>query len=202
MDWAPLASWRARAGRRGRPPAVARPRGGPRWLAPSRVPSRPGHAPPPGAATTAAPRWETSTLDDHATTTITMGDPAASAGILRGLCLGELARSRAVGDLAVLDLCHRGCTRRRLESLAAPRPSVPGRRRPDEGVLSEGALRIVEIDRAPGPLAASSPAPSGAGRLRRAVSAAINKARTRLSAPTFPATPSTSPSCAAAPPRR
>jgi 4-hydroxythreonine-4-phosphate dehydrogenase len=125
---------------------------------------------------------------------ITMGD-ASGVGpeiLLRAFASGELgADVVAVGDLAVLDLCNRRlhCDVR-LEPLDAPRPSAPGTLGVlDEGVLSEATLRIGEIDRASGAAALAYVARATklalAGDAAAVVTLPINKAATRLSAPTF-----------------
>ncbi len=125
---------------------------------------------------------------------ITMGD-ASGVGpeiLLRAFASGELGTDVvAVGDLAVLDLCNRRlrCDVR-LEAVDAPRPSTPGVLGVlDEGALSEGALRIGEIDRASGAAALAYVARATklalAGDVAAVVTLPINKAATRLSAPTF-----------------
>jgi 4-hydroxythreonine-4-phosphate dehydrogenase len=125
---------------------------------------------------------------------ITMGD-ASGVGpeiLLRAFASGELGTDVvAVGDLAVLDLCNRRLQCEvALEPVSAPRPSSSGRLAVlDEGLLSEATLRIGEIDRASG--AAALAYVARATKLARAGDAAavvtlpINKAATRLSAPTF-----------------
>ena len=125
---------------------------------------------------------------------ITMGD-ASGVGpeiLLRAFASGELGTDVvAVGDLAVLDLCNR---RLRcdviLEPLTAPRPAAPGRLGVlDEGALTEATLRIGEIDRASGAAALAYVARATklalAGDVAAVVTLPINKAATRLSAPTF-----------------
>jgi 4-hydroxythreonine-4-phosphate dehydrogenase len=125
---------------------------------------------------------------------ITMGD-ASGVGpeiLLRAFAAGELGTDVvAVGDLAILDLCNRrlGCGVT-LEPVSAPRPSRPGVLAVlDEGAMTEASLRIGEIDRASG--AAALAYVERATRLALAGDAAaivtlpINKAATRLSAPTF-----------------
>jgi 4-hydroxythreonine-4-phosphate dehydrogenase len=125
---------------------------------------------------------------------ITMGD-ASGVGpeiLLRAFASGELGTDVvAVGDLAVLELCNRrlGCDVT-LEALAAPRAAAPGRLGVlDEGALSEATLRIGEIDRASGAAALAYVARATRLALAREVAAVvtlpINKAATRLSAPTF-----------------
>jgi 4-hydroxythreonine-4-phosphate dehydrogenase len=118
---------------------------------------------------------------------ITMGD---ASGVGPEILLRAFA-SVAVGDLAVLDLCNRRlhCDVR-LEPLDAPRPSAPGTLGVlDEGVLSEATLRIGEIDRASGAAALAYVARATklalAGDAAAVVTLPINKAATRLSAPTF-----------------
>ncbi len=123
-----------------------------------------------------------------------MGD-ASGVGpeiLLRAFASGELGTDVvAVGDLAVLDLCNR---RLRcdvtLEPLAAPRAATPGRLGVlDEGALSEAMLRIGEIDRASGAAALAYVARATklalSGDAAAVVTLPINKAATRLSAPTF-----------------
>jgi 4-hydroxythreonine-4-phosphate dehydrogenase len=125
---------------------------------------------------------------------ITMGD-ASGVGpeiLLRAFASGELGTDVvAVGDLAVLDLCNR---RLRcdvtLEPLVAPRAATPGRLGVlDEGALSEATLRIGEIDRASGAAALAYVARATklalSGDAAAVVTLPINKAATRLSAPTF-----------------
>lgn len=123
-----------------------------------------------------------------------MGD-ASGVGpeiLLRAFAAGELGTDVvAVGDLAVLDLCNRrlryGVT---LEPVPAPRPSRPGVLAVlDEGALTEASLRIGEIDRASGAAALAYVARATrlalAGEAAAIVTLPINKAATRLSAPTF-----------------
>ncbi len=125
---------------------------------------------------------------------ITMGD-ASGVGpeiLLRAFASGELGTDVvAVGDLAVLELCNR---RLRcdvtLEPLEAPRASTSGRLGVlDEGALTEATLRIGEIDRASGAAALAYVARATklalAGDVAAVVTLPINKAATRLSAPTF-----------------
>ena len=125
---------------------------------------------------------------------ITMGD-ASGVGpeiLLRAFAAGELGTDVvAVGDLAILDLCNRrlrcGVT---LEPVPAPRPSRPGVLAVlDEGALTEASLRIGEIDRASGAAALAYVARATklalAGDAAAIVTLPINKAATRLSAPTF-----------------
>jgi len=125
---------------------------------------------------------------------ITMGD-ASGVGpeiLLRAFASGELGTDIvAVGDLAVLDLCNRRlhCDVT-LEPLTSPRPSSPGTLGVlDEGALSASALRIGEIDRASGAAALAYVARATrlalAGEAAAVVTLPINKAATRLSAPTF-----------------
>ena len=125
---------------------------------------------------------------------ITMGD-ASGVGpeiLLRAFASGELGTDVvAVGDLAVLDLCNRRlqCDVT-LEPLTAPRPATPGVLGVlDEGALSEQTLRIGEIDRASGAAALAYVARATklalAGDAAAVVTLPINKAATRLSAPTF-----------------
>ena len=125
---------------------------------------------------------------------ITMGD-ASGVGpeiLLRAFASGELGTDVvAVGDLAVLDLCNRRlqCDVT-LEPLTAPRPAKPGILGVlDEGALSEQTLRIGEIDRASGAAALAYVARATklalAGDAAAVVTLPINKAATRLSAPTF-----------------
>ena len=125
---------------------------------------------------------------------ITMGD-ASGVGpeiLLRAFASGELGTDIvAVGDLAVLDLCNRRlhCDVT-LEPLTSPRPSSPGVLGVlDEGALSASALRIGEIDRASGAAALAYVARATrlalAGEAAAVVTLPINKAATRLSAPTF-----------------
>jgi 4-hydroxythreonine-4-phosphate dehydrogenase len=125
---------------------------------------------------------------------ITMGD-ASGVGpeiLLRAFASGELGTDVvAVGDLAVLDLCNRRlhCDVT-LEPLAAPRPARPGVLGVlDEGALSEQTLRIGEIDRASGAAALAyverATKLALAGDAAAVVTLPINKAATRLSAPTF-----------------
>jgi 4-hydroxythreonine-4-phosphate dehydrogenase len=125
---------------------------------------------------------------------ITMGD-ASGVGpeiLLRAFASGELGTDVvAVGDLAVLDLCNRRLQCEvALEPVSAPRPSSPGRLAVlDEGLLSEATLRIGEIDRASGAAALAYVARATklalAGDAAAVVTLPINKAATRLSAPTF-----------------
>ena len=123
-----------------------------------------------------------------------MGD-ASGVGpeiLLRAFASGELGTDVvAVGDLAVLDLCNRRlhCDVT-LEPLTAPRPATPGVLGVlDEGALSEQTLRIGEIDRASGAAALAYVARATrlalAGDAAAVVTLPINKAATRLSAPTF-----------------
>ena len=123
-----------------------------------------------------------------------MGD-ASGVGpeiLLRAFASGELGIDVvAVGDLAVLDLCNRRlhCDVT-LEPLTSPRPSSPGVLSVlDEGALSASALRIGEIDRASGAAALAYVARATrlalAGEAAAVVTLPINKAATRLSAPTF-----------------
>lgn len=125
---------------------------------------------------------------------LTMGD-ASGVGpeiLLRSFASGELGTDVvAVGDLSVLDLCNR---RLRcgviLEPVAAPRASRPGVLGVlDEQALSETAVRIGEIDRASGAAALAYVARATklalAGDASAVVTLPINKAATRLSAPTF-----------------
>ena len=125
---------------------------------------------------------------------ITMGD-ASGVGpeiLLRAFASGELGTDVvAAGDLAVLDLCNRRLQCEvTLEPVSAPRPSSPGRLAVlDEGLLSEATLRIGEIDRASGAAALAYVARATklalAGDAAAVVTLPINKAATRLSAPTF-----------------
>jgi 4-phospho-D-threonate 3-dehydrogenase / 4-phospho-D-erythronate 3-dehydrogenase len=125
---------------------------------------------------------------------ITMGD-ASGVGpeiLLRAFASGELGTDVvAVGDLAVLELCNRrlhcGVT---LEAIAAPRPSRPGVLGVlDEAALTEASLRIGEIDKASGAAALAyverATKLAIAGEAAAVVTLPINKAATRLSAPTF-----------------
>jgi 4-hydroxythreonine-4-phosphate dehydrogenase len=125
---------------------------------------------------------------------ITMGD-ASGVGpeiLLRAFASGELGTDVvAVGDLAVLELCNRrlhcGVT---LEPVPVPRVATPGTLGVlDEGALSESALRIGEIDRASGAAALAYVARATrlalSGDVAAVVTLPINKAATRLSAPTF-----------------
>ena len=123
-----------------------------------------------------------------------MGD-ASGVGpeiLLRAFASGELGTDVvAVGDLAVLDLCNRRlhCDVT-LEPLTAPRPARPGVLGVlDEGALSEQTLRIGEIDRASGAAALAyverATKLALAGDAAAVVTLPINKAATRLSAPTF-----------------
>jgi 4-phospho-D-threonate 3-dehydrogenase / 4-phospho-D-erythronate 3-dehydrogenase len=125
---------------------------------------------------------------------LTMGD-ASGVGpeiLLRAFASGELGTDVvAIGDLAVLDLCNRrlrcGVT---LEPLAAPRASRPGVLGVlDERALTETAVRIGEIDRASGAAALAYVTRATrlalAGDASAVVTLPINKAATRLSAPTF-----------------
>jgi 4-phospho-D-threonate 3-dehydrogenase / 4-phospho-D-erythronate 3-dehydrogenase len=125
---------------------------------------------------------------------ITMGD-ASGVGpeiLLRAFASGELGTDVvAVGDLAVLDLCNRRlqCDVT-LEPLTAPRPARPGVLGVlDEGAVSEQTLRIGEIDRTSGAAALAYVARATklalAGDASAIVTLPINKAATRLSAPTF-----------------
>jgi 4-phospho-D-threonate 3-dehydrogenase / 4-phospho-D-erythronate 3-dehydrogenase len=125
---------------------------------------------------------------------ITMGD-ASGVGpeiLLRAFASGELGTDVvAVGDLAVLDLCNRRlhCDVT-LEPLASPRSSSPGTLGVlDEAALPASALRIGEIDRASGAAALAYVARATrlalAGEAAAVVTLPINKAATRLSAPTF-----------------
>ena len=125
---------------------------------------------------------------------ITMGD-ASGVGpeiLLRAFASGELGTDVvAVGDLAVLELCNRRlhCDVT-LEPVTAPRPATPGILGVlDEGALTEQALRIGEIDRASGAAALAYVARATrlalAGDAAAVVTLPINKAATRLSAPTF-----------------
>jgi 4-phospho-D-threonate 3-dehydrogenase / 4-phospho-D-erythronate 3-dehydrogenase len=125
---------------------------------------------------------------------ITMGD-ASGVGpeiLLRAFASGELGTDVfAVGDLAVLELCNQrlrcGVT---LEPIASPRHSAPGVLGVlDQGALSEATLRIGEIDRASGAAALAyverATKLAIAGEAAAVVTLPINKAATRLSAPTF-----------------
>ena len=123
-----------------------------------------------------------------------MGD-ASGVGpeiLLRAFASGELGTDVvAVGDLAVLDLCNRRlhCDVT-LEPLTAPRPATPGVLGVlDEGAVSEQTLRIGEIDRTSGAAALAYVARATklalAGDASAIVTLPINKAATRLSAPTF-----------------
>jgi len=137
------------------------------------------------------------TIDPSMTTpplAITMGD-ASGVGpeiLLRAFASGELGTDVvAVGDLAVLDLCNRRlhCDVT-LQPLTAPRPATPGVLGVlDEAALSAQALRIGEIDRASGAAALAYVARATrlalAGDAAAVVTLPINKAATRLSAPTF-----------------
>jgi 4-hydroxythreonine-4-phosphate dehydrogenase len=125
---------------------------------------------------------------------ITMGD-ASGVGpeiLLRAFASGELGTDVvAVGDLAVLDLCNRrlhcGVT---LEAVTRPQHARPGVLGViDEGMVSEATLRIGEIDRTSGAAALAYVARATrlaiAGEAAAVVTLPINKAATRLSAPTF-----------------
>jgi 4-hydroxythreonine-4-phosphate dehydrogenase len=125
---------------------------------------------------------------------ITMGD-ASGVGpeiLLRAFAAGELGTDVvAVGDLAILDLCNRrlryGVT---LEAITAPRHSRPGVLGVlDAGALTEATLRIGEIDKASGAAALAyverATKLAIAGDAAAVVTLPINKAATRLSAPTF-----------------
>jgi 4-hydroxythreonine-4-phosphate dehydrogenase len=125
---------------------------------------------------------------------ITMGD-ASGVGpeiLLRAFASGELGTDVvAVGDLAVLDLCNRRlqCDVT-LEPLDTPRPSRPGVLGVlDQGALTEATLRIGQIDRASGAAALAyverATKLAIAGEAAAIVTLPINKAATRLSAPTF-----------------
>jgi 4-phospho-D-threonate 3-dehydrogenase / 4-phospho-D-erythronate 3-dehydrogenase len=125
---------------------------------------------------------------------ITMGD-ASGVGpeiLLRAFASGELGTDVvAVGDLAILELCNRRlqCDVT-LQPLIAPRHGTPGVLGVlDEGALSEQTLRIGEIDRASGAAALAYVARATklalAGEAAAVVTLPINKAATRLSAPTF-----------------
>jgi 4-hydroxythreonine-4-phosphate dehydrogenase len=125
---------------------------------------------------------------------ITMGD-ASGVGpeiLLRAFAAGELGVDVvAVGDLAVLDLCNRRLGYGvRLEAVAAPRASEPGLLRVlDQGAIDEATLRIGQIDRASGAAALAYVTRATrlalAGEAAAVVTLPINKAATRLSAPTF-----------------
>jgi len=125
---------------------------------------------------------------------ITMGD-ASGVGpeiLLRAFASGELGTDVvAVGDLAVLDLCNRRLhCNVVLEPTATARPSAPGTLRVlDQGALSEATLRIGQIDRASGAAALAyverATRLALAGEAAAVVTLPINKAATRLSAPTF-----------------
>jgi 4-hydroxythreonine-4-phosphate dehydrogenase len=125
---------------------------------------------------------------------ITMGD-ASGVGpeiLLRAFASGELGTDVvAVGDLAVLDLCNRrlqcGVT---LEAVERARAAPPGRLGVlDQGAVTEASLRIGEIDRTSGAAALAYVARATrlaiAGEAAAIVTLPINKAATRLSAPTF-----------------
>ena len=137
------------------------------------------------------------TIDPSMTTpplAITMGD-ASGVGpeiLLRAFASGELGTDVvAVGDLAVLDLCNRRLhCNVVLEPTATARPSAPGTLRVfDQGALSEATLRIGQIDRASGAAALAyverATRLALAGEAAAVVTLPINKAATRLSAPTF-----------------
>jgi 4-hydroxythreonine-4-phosphate dehydrogenase len=125
---------------------------------------------------------------------ITMGD-ASGVGpeiLLRAFASGELGTDLvAVGDLAVLDLCNRRLRCGvRLEALSAPRASAPGTLGVlDQGAVTEATLRIGEIDRTSGAAALAyverATKLALAGDAAAVVTLPINKAATRLSAPTF-----------------
>ena len=125
---------------------------------------------------------------------ITMGD-ASGVGpeiLLRAFAAGELGTDVvAVGDLAILDLCNRrlrcGVT---LEAITAPRHSRSGVLGVlDARALTEATLRIGEIDKASGAAALAyverATKLAIAGEAAAVVTLPINKAATRLSAPTF-----------------
>jgi len=125
---------------------------------------------------------------------ITMGD-ASGVGpeiLLRAFASGELGTDVvAVGDLAVLELCNRrlnyGVS---LEPVDRPRAASPGRLGVlDEGAVTEATLRIGQIDRTSGAAALAYVARATklaiAGEAAAIVTLPINKAATRLSAPTF-----------------
>jgi 4-hydroxythreonine-4-phosphate dehydrogenase len=125
---------------------------------------------------------------------ITMGD-ASGVGpeiLLRAFASGELGTDVvAVGDLAVLDLCNRRLQCGvRLEAVTRPQHARPGELGVlDEGMVSEATLRIGEIDRTSGAAALAYVARATrlaiAGEAAAVVTLPINKAATRLSAPTF-----------------
>ena len=125
---------------------------------------------------------------------ITRGD-ASGVGpeiLLRAFASGELGTDVvAVGDLAVLDLCNRRLQCGvRLEAVTRPQHARPGELGViDEGMVSEATLRIGEIDRTSGAAALAYVARATrlaiAGEAAAVVTLPINKAATRLSAPTF-----------------
>lgn len=125
---------------------------------------------------------------------ITMGD-ASGVGpeiLLRAFASGELGTDVvAVGDLAVLDLCNRRLQCGvRLEAVTRPQHARPGELGViDERMVSEATLRIGEIDRTSGAAALAYVARATrlaiAGEAAAVVTLPINKAATRLSAPTF-----------------
>ena len=201
MGWAPLAVdgalgpgvavVRLRASRAGRA-------AGPRWLdhQVGRL-RRPAHAPPPGAAAHFRPPGR-ETFDASMTTpplAITMGD-ASGVGpeiLLRAFASGELGTDVvAVGDLAVLDLCNRRlhCDVT-LEPIAAPRPGDAGharrarRRRACRRRRSASARSIAASGAAALAYVARATRLALAGEAAAVVTLPINKAATRLSAPTF-----------------